>query len=82
MKKEAKSQKKEQHLRDKLQKRSVGTGNGNYNYLLKMKQDKEQAESSGRKYSVFSEESSSLSGDFEQEQLAPSGEGAGRNGRF
>jgi len=52
---------------------------GNFAYLLKMSE--KNNDPSGRKYSVFSEESSSLSGDFDQEMSAAS-ESAYRNGRF
>jgi len=44
--------------------------------------EKNNDQSNGRKYSVFSEESSSLSGDFEDEMNSTQDSSSFRNGRF
>ena len=54
---------------------------GNYAYLQKVKDIQSDKNDQGRKYSVFSEESSSLSGDFETEMSMQSESGM-RNNKF
>ena len=73
-KKEAKAMKKEMHHKQKMMQR-----NPNYNYTASG--HAQRADSPGRKYSVFSEESSSLSGDFETMETSQN-EGLSSNGRF
>lgn len=72
---------KEMHHKQQLLKRQQTTG---FNFINQQQQRAlritDQADA--RKYSVFSEESSSLSGDFEMEQSMESTQSSHKNGRF